>query len=334
MDPATEILIPEGVWGPALAELATRRAIRQEPDLWRDRTALLAAAGGARALIVRNRTIVDAELLDAAPELRVVGRAGVGLDNIDVGAADAREIVVIAAGTANARSVAEYTLGAALALARTITVHDRRVRAGQWRRDLGIELAGRTWGVIGFGSTGRAVATLVSGVTHQVLAYDPYAPADHGAGQAARRVSLEVLLRESDIVSVHLPSTPSTRGLLDAATLAQMRPGSLLVSVGRGDVLNEESLASALAHGPLAGAALDVRATEPPTPGPLDDLDNVILTPHVAGLTQESQDRIVILLATEVDHLLDGAESDAAVGSLHRVPALPFVPAVSPGDTP
>lgn len=324
MGPTAEILIPEEVWGPPLADLATRRMIQRAPGLWQDRTALLGAVGDIRALIVRNQTKVDAELLDAAPGLRVVARAGVGLDNIDLDAADARGVVVIAAGTANARSVAEYTLALALALARTITIHDRRVRAGQWQRDWGIELAGRTWGVIGYGSTGRAVAGLVPAVVRRVLAYDPYVSPGNSA-EGARLVPFDVLLAESDIVSVHLPSLPGTRGLLASQALGRMRPGSLLVSVGRGDVIDEEALVAALTHGPLGGAALDVRRAEPPASGPLDDLDNVILTPHVAGLTHESQERIVRIIATEVDQLLAGAESDAAVGSLRRIP--PTTPA-------
>lgn len=317
----TDVLIPEDVWGPPFAELATKLDVVHEPDLWAARPRLLEAVRTARSLVVRNRTQVDAELLESAPLLGVVGRAGAGLDNIDLEAAEHHQVVVLAAAGVNARSVAEHTLGLALALARRTVAGDRLVREGRWERTLGIELADRTWGVVGFGATGRAVGSLAAALGMSVVAFDPYVDPANLRHLTPRipLVELDELLAHSDVVSLHLPSTPETRGLLDRARLSRMRTGSLLINVGRGDALDEAALAEALAAGPLAGAALDVRASEPPGPGPLDELDNVIFTPHVAGLTGESQERIIAFLAAELDSLFRGGECVGAVGSIRRI---------------
>lgn len=315
-----DVLIPEDVWGPSFDELATRLKVVHAPDLWAERPQLLDAVRTARALVVRNRTQVDAELLAAAPCLAAVARAGAGLDNIDLDAAERHRVVVVAAAGVNARSVAEHTMALALGLARQVVVGDRLVRQGRWERTPGVELAGRTWGVVGFGATGRAVASLVGAFGMQVVAFDPYVSGSPSSGPAVSLVTLEELSGCADVVSLHLPSTPETRGMFDAGRLRQLRAGSLLISVGRGDVLDEAALVEALRHGPLAGAALDVRAAEPPGPGPLDDLDNVIFTPHVAGLTHQSQERIVSFLAGELDRLFQGGESAGAVGATRRIP--------------
>lgn len=316
-----DVLIPEDVWGPPFAELATKLDVVHEPALWAERPRLLETLHTARALVVRNRTQVDAELLAAAPALQVVGRAGVGLDNIDLEAADRHRVVVVAPAGVNARSVAEHTLALALGLARHVVAGDRLVRDGRWERSVGIELADRTWGVVGFGATGRAVASLATGLGMSVVAYDPYVNAAllRHLARPVPLVGLDELLTQSDVVSLHLPSTPETRGLFDADRLGRMRAGSLLINVGRGDVLDEAALAEALIGGPLGGAALDVRTSEPPGPGPLDRLDNVILTPHVAGITQESQERITGFLAAELDTLFRGGETVGAAGSVRRI---------------
>lgn len=298
-----EIVVLEGVWGEPFEKLAATREVARDGEL-----------GGARALVVRNRTQVDAELLATAPSLQVVGRAGVGLDNIDVDAADARGVVVVAPLGANAVSVAEHTLALALALIRDVVGHDRSVRAGRWERTPGRELAGRTWGVLGFGATGRAVARMAAALGMRVLAYDPYVSDSSGVELA----DLPTVLGAADVLSVHLPATPATRGLLDQAALRSMRAGAVLVNVGRGEVVNEDALAAALRDGHLAGAALDVRAAEPPGPGPLDSAPNVIFTPHVAGITVESQQRILEILADDITAVLDGREAQHAVGRARR----------------
>lgn len=313
------IVVVEDVWGDALERLAETHEVRREPDAWIDPDLLCHAVAGADAVVVRNRARVTAELLAAAPRLRVVARAGTGLDNIDVAAADRAGVVVSAARGANAVSVAEHTLLLALALLRDLPRHDRAVRAGTWQRRPGRELSGRTWGLLGLGATGLAVAELLRGFGTRLLAHDPYVdPAGERVRTAGVTVrDLDTVLAESDVLSVHLPATDETRNLLDARLLDTVKPGAVLVSVGRGEVIDEHALADALTAGHLAGAGLDVRAVEPPEPGPLDDLPSVIHSPHVAGITTESQERIVSVLAEDVAAVLDGREARNAVGT-HR----------------
>ncbi|MPZ82799.1 MAG: phosphoglycerate dehydrogenase [Actinophytocola sp.] len=307
-----DVVIPEDVWGAPFEQLSEEYTVHAEPQLWSDRKALAQRLAGARALVVRNQTKVDAELLAAAPDLRIVARAGVGLDNIDVAAADAAGVVVVSPRGENAQSVAEYAVGTVLALVRDLVGHDRAVRAGRWDRHFGRELHGRTWGLLGAGATGMAVARLARGFGMTVLAYDPYVTR---ADDAVRLAPLEEVVAGSDVVSIHLPATEETVGLVGAGLLARMRPGAVLVNVGRGEVVDEHALADALEHGALAGAALDVRTAEPPTLGRLERLDNVLLTPHIAGLTEQSQARIMRALADDVRAVLSGGRAANAVGA-------------------
>lgn len=312
-----DVVVLEGVWGAPLADLAGRLSVVRDTDAWQEPEQLRKVLSGARALVVRNRTQVTRELLASCPDLTLVARAGVGLDNIDVTAADELGVVVVAPLGANAVSVAEHSLGLALALSRKIAVLDRATRAGGWDRLPGRELAGRTWGVLGAGATGRACARLARALGMEVLAYDPYVPADHPemVELGLRLVSLEELAAAGDVVSCHLPATPDTRGLLDATFFAAMRPDALLVNVGRGEVVDEDALVAALIAGELGGAGLDVRSSEPPKPGGLEVLDNVVLTPHVAGITAESQHRILEILAADTRSVLTGGTAANAVGS-------------------
>lgn len=322
-----DVVVTEDLWGEAFDALAADFDVRREPELWADRAALSAALRSARAVVVRNRTQVDAELIAGCERLAVIGRAGVGLDNIDVAAADERGVVVVAPLGANARSVAELALGLALDLARGISRLDRGVRAGGWDRTAGWELAGRTWGLLGAGATGRAVAELATAIGMRVLAYDPYADAERLAASRIESADVDAVLARSDVISVHLPSTPQTRGFLGADALARMRPTALLINVGRGDVVDEAALAAALRSGALGGAGLDVRASEPPGESRLSaldglsTLDNVVSTPHIAGVTAESQARITDVLAADIRSVLDGGEAASAVGSVTRVVA-------------
>lgn len=310
-----DIVITEDVWADELAERFRDRSVLRQPDAWSDRQQLRALAAGARALVVRNRTLVDRELLVAAPRLEVIGRFGAGLDNIDMPAADAGGVVIVAAAGANAVSVAEHTAALALALSRQLTEHDAAVRSGRWQRTPGRELAGRTWGLLGAGATGRAVARIAGALRMPVRGYDPYA--DPAAVRAAgiELVGLDDLLATADVLSVHLPLTPCTRNLIGSEALARLRPGSLLINVGRGEVVDEAALASALRSGQVGGAGLDVRTAEPPSPGPLDDAPNVIFTPHVAGVTRESQRRIASIIAEDVIAVLDGKAATHAAGA-------------------
>ncbi|PSL00636.1 D-3-phosphoglycerate dehydrogenase/(S)-sulfolactate dehydrogenase [Murinocardiopsis flavida] len=313
----TDVTVVEDVWGAAFDTLSARRDIRYLPDAWSDPAALRDAVRGTRALVVRNRTPVTRDLLAAAPDLRVVARAGVGLDNIDLAAAAEHGVVVAAALGANAVSVAEHTLGLALAVARRTVELDGAVRTGAWRRTPGRELAGGVWGTLSAGATARATLRLARGLGMRAIAYDPYLdPADPRLAELGCELHpLDRVLARSDVLSVHLPATPDTRGLLDARRIALMGEHAILVSAGRGEVVDEDALADALAAGRPAGAALDVRSTEPPVPGRLEAMANVVLTPHVAGITTDSQERIAGLLCADIDAVLAGGAARNAVAA-------------------
>lgn len=309
------ILISEDVWSEDFAALKLRFPIRHEPDLWNRKSDLITALQDCQALVVRNRTQVTRELIEAAPKLRIIARAGVGLDNIDIKGADEYGVAVVAALGINAVAVAELTLGLAIALARNISERDRNTRFGGWNRSAGTELSGKTWGILGYGATGRAVAKLLSGFGCKILAYDPFVKEASGG---VTLTDLNHVIEESEILSIHLPATDETRNLINQDLLLKMRNDLLLVNVGRGEVINEADLESALRMRVIAGAALDVRAEEPPTDDLFKDLDNVILTPHIAGITKESQAAINRTLVREIELALTGQAQNHAVGSVKQ----------------
>jgi D-3-phosphoglycerate dehydrogenase/(S)-sulfolactate dehydrogenase len=261
---------------------------------------------------------VTAEIIAAAPHLKVIARAGVGLDNIDIKAADAAGVVVVAGLGANAVSVGELTLGLALSLLRSIPTHDVATREGKWIRTPGRELSGLTWGLLGCGATGMATARLIQGFNCKVLGYDPFVKADDPRlpGLQMSMHSLEDVLKGADVVSIHMPSTPQTNNTINSTTLALMKPSAIIVNVGRGEVINEADLIPALKAKIISGAALDVRAQEPPVVGELETLSNVILAPHVAGITAESQLRINEILTANIELMLTGKAAINAVGSI------------------
>ncbi len=306
------ILISEDVWGTPFQKLEGSFPIIRNDDLWNDPEKLKASLKDVTALVVRNRTKVTAEIIAAAPKLKVIARAGVGLDNIDIKAADAAGVVVVAGLGANAVSVGELTLGLALALLRNIPGHDVATHAGGWVRTPGRELSGLTWGLLGCGATGVATAKLIRGFNCNVLGYDPYAKNLAGI----ELTTFEDVLKRSDVVSIHMPSTPETNGTINAATLALMKPEAILVNVGRGEVINEADLISALQAKTIAGAALDVRAQEPPSTGEMEGISNLILTPHVAGITSQSQLRINEILTSNIELVLSSKPATHAVGAL------------------
>ncbi len=310
----TEMLAPPG---PELLE-ASGRPVKIEPTLWSEPARLHALLGEAEALIVRNQTRVTAELLDAAPRLRVVGRLGVGLDNIDLAAARARSITVSSARNANAIAVAEYVLAAMLHIARNFAAADASVRAGQWDRAQfgGSELWGRTLGLVGVGEIGRRVAKRAQSFGMTVLGYDPlvgpydFAPAE----QEITLLPLDELLARADVVSLHVPLVPATRYLIDAGRLAKMRSHAVLINTSRGGIIDETALFDALANGRLYRAVLDVSEVEPlPAQSPLRTCEAAILTPHVAGLTTEAQERTSRLVISDVLRVLSG---ERAIGEV------------------
>ena len=311
------VAVVEDVWGEALDQLAAELPVLVDPAAWMDSGKLARAAGNVRGLVVRNRTQVTRQLLEASPALEVVARAGVGLDNVDLDAADDLGVVVVTAAGANAASVAEHALAMALALARDLAGHDRRVREGRWERDLGRELAGRCWGVVGLGATGTATAALAAALGMEVVGYDPFIPPGQGP-PVERAGDLGALLARADVVSLHLALSPDTAGLIGADALNRMRPGSYLVNVARGGLVDEAALVQALRDGPLAAAALDVRASEPPPPGELEAERRVLLTPHVAGITAEAQERVVSVLAGDLRRVLAGEEARNPAGARRR----------------
>ncbi|HEY4998457.1 MAG TPA: hydroxyacid dehydrogenase [Usitatibacter sp.] len=303
---AARIVICEFMDAPAVEALRARFEVDYRPKLVDDPGALEGALPWADAWIVRNRTQVRGRLLEAAAHVRVVGRLGVGLDNIDLAACEARRIEVIPATGANAESVAEYVVTAALMLLRGAYSSTRAVEAGTWPRQTlsqGREAAGKVLGIVGLGSIGRLTARKAAAMGMRIVAYDPQlpagAPAWNEVGAAAR--PLEALLRESDVVSLHIPLTAETRGLLDHARLATMKPDAIVINTARGGIIDEGALAAMLREGRLGGAALDVFENEPLASGsPLAGAPRLLLTPHIAGVTVESNERVSALIAERV----------------------------------
>lgn len=287
-------------------------ALEEFADLMRpdrpDEPSILAVAPAANAIIVRVAPITAA-VIDAAPNLRCIQKHGVGVDSIDVDHATRRGIPVCFTPEANAASVAEFTVAAALALCKRLPDCDRLVRAGGWR-DIGQEPAreidGRTIGVIGGGRIGlRVLRAFTLGLDMQGLVFDPFVPAEVVRDYGGQPVdSLDELLRRSDIVTLHTPLTPETRHLINAERLAQMRPDAILVNTCRGPVVDERALAESLAGGTIAAAAIDVFENEPPVDSPLLQAPNLILSPHVAGITRESNVRTAAHCAAEVHRVL------------------------------
>lgn len=301
-----EIVICEFMQESAVATLATRFEVLSDPRLVDDRPGLLRLLRDARALIVRNRTRVDEELLAAAPALRVVGRLGVGLDNIDTAACAARSIQVIPATGANADSVAEYVLLAAGLLLRQAFAAGEEVADGHWPRakySEGHELAGKLLGLVGFGSVGQRTATKARAFGMRVAAYDPLLSPDDPVWRAlgTLRLGLDDLIAESDIVSLHLPLMDETRGLFDRERLGRMKRGAILINTARGGIVDEAALAEVLRFGRIGGAAIDVFAQEPlPARSALAGAPNALLTPHIAGVTVESNRRVSTMVAQKV----------------------------------
>ena len=293
----SEFIAPDGV-----ATLEASVDLLADATLVSDRARLLAAVADADALIVRDRTQVDVELLDAAPRLRTVGRLGVGTDNLDLETMKARGIAVHLATGANAISVAEHVIGALLFLARPSFATTARVIAGEWPRTelIGRELAGRTLGLLGFGATARAVAQRAAALGMAIVASDPVVT---DAGPGVTLLEPDALFAASDALSVHAPLLPSTRGLVGERTLGLMPVGALLVDTSRGGVVDHDAVVAALLSGHLAGAALDVHPVEPVDAAAgarYDGVPGLLLTPHLAGVTHESNVRISTVIADAV----------------------------------
>ncbi|WP_144639125.1 hydroxyacid dehydrogenase [Bordetella genomosp. 13] len=303
-----DIVVTEFMDEAALAPLAARYRVHYDPELHADAAAIVRLARGARALVVRNRTRVDAALLAGCPALRVVGRLGVGLDNIDLPACAARGIPVEAAVGTNDVSVAEHTFAALLWLHKSALRRTADVARGQWPRSPAgnNEIAGRTLGIIGLGRIGRRVAARALAFDLHVQACDPALEAGAFAAAGVRQASLDDLLRTSDIVSLHCPLNDSSRGMLDAARLSTLRPGAVLLNTARGGILDESAVVAMVRDGRLGGALLDVFGDEPlAADAGLADVPNLLLSAHTAGLTQEAFSRASHHVADRVRQTLD-----------------------------
>ena len=300
------IVITEFMDTAAVAQLQAAHSVLYDPTLVDDAPRLLLEAAKAHALIVRNRTQVRAGLLAALTRCKVIGRLGVGLDNIDVPACERRGLQVIPATGANALSVAEYVVTTALVLLRGAYLSSSAVAGGQWPRmalSNGREINDKTLGLIGFGNIGRLTARLARGLGMQVLAVDPQLALQHPAygEQGARRCTLDELVAQADVISLHVPLVDATRNLFDATRIQTMKRGAVLINTARGGIVDEAALAAALKSGHLGGAAIDVFGSEPlPLAEHFQNCPNLLLTPHIAGVSAEANERVSSMIADMV----------------------------------
>ena len=300
------IVITEFMDERAVAQLRAKHDVLYDPKLVDDGPRLLSEAANADVIVVRNRTQVRGALLAALQRCKVVGRLGVGLDNIDVPACEQRGMQVIPATGANALSVAEYVVGTAMLLLRGAYQSSAAVADGQWPRNAlsnGREIAGKTLGLVGFGSIGQLTAKLGRGLGMQVVAFDALMDADHPAfaDSGVRCGGLEEVIAMSDVVSLHVPLVDSTRGLFNAGRIAAMKKGAVLINTARGGIVDEGALAASLKAGHLGGAAIDVFDVEPlPVAPHFQGCPNLVLTPHIAGVSAESNERVSFLIAAKV----------------------------------
>ena len=300
-----DVVISEFMDKDIALEVLDKLDVLYDPTLVDDRAGLLETLAEARAIIVRNRTQVDSELLDHAPNLKVVGRLGVGLDNIDLAACKARNVVVCPATGANDVAVAEYAITAALILLRGVWSASDRMVAGEWPRTdlMGREMSGKRLGLIGFGSIARQVAARAAALGMPVSAFDPYLAADDPAWSDVHSSTLADLAADCDVISVHVPLTEETRHLIGVEFIGRMRAGAILINTARGGVVDESALIEALREGRLGGAALDVFESEPldgESGAAFAGVPNVLLTPHIAGITEEANQRVSLVTAQNV----------------------------------
>lgn len=273
-----------------------------------DRPALLEAIADAHAILVRSATKVDAEAIAAARSLKVIARAGVGLDNVDIKAATTAGVMVVNAPTSNIISAAELTVGHILSLARHIPAAHAALAQGEWKRSAytGVELYEKTVGIIGLGRIGALIAARLQAFGVEVIAYDPYITAARAQQLGVQTVSLDELLERSDFITIHMPKTPETTGMIGAEQLAKMKPSAYVVNVARGGLIDEDALHDALVAGTIAGAGLDVFVQEPPKESPLLALPNVVVTPHLGASTDEAQEKAGVSVAKSVRLALAG----------------------------
>lgn len=330
---AKRVLVSDAL-SPASLELFRSRGIEADyrPELGKDRHALADAIDAYDGLAIRSTTRVDKALIARAERLKVVGRAGVGVDNVDVAAATARGVIVMNTPFGNSITTAEHTMALMLALARQIPAADASTRDGKWEKNrfMGVELAGKTLGLIGCGNVGANVATRALGFAMRVVAYDPFLTEERALRLGVEQVALDALLARADFITLHTPLTAKTRGLIDAQALKKTKRGVRIVNCARGGLVDEAALVAALDEGHVAGAALDVFETEPARENPLFSRQNVVCTPHLGASTVEAQEKVALQVAEQIsDFLSRGAIVNAvnfpSIGAEEAPRLAPFV---------
>jgi len=310
-----KVLISDAL-SPAAVAIFKDRGIEVEfqPALGKDKEKFAAAINGFDGLAIRSATKVTAKVLEKATSLKVIGRAGIGVDNVDIPAATAHGVIVMNTPFGNSITTAEHAITLMLSLARQIPEADASTRAGKWEKNkfLGVEIFGKTLGIIGCGNIGSIVAERAIGLKMKVISYDPYLSAERALDLGVEKVELDELLRRADFLTLHTPLTEKTRNIINAGSLARMKKGARLVNCARGDLVDEAALFEALESGHLAGAALDVFVEEPATHSPLFALPNVVCTPHLGASTTEAQENVALQIAEQMsDYLLRGAIANA-----------------------
>ena len=312
---APKVLISDALSPAAVAIFKDRGLdVEFQPNLGKDKDKLAATINGFDGLAIRSATKVTGKLLEQAKNLKVIGRAGIGVDNVDIPAATARGIIVMNTPFGNSITTAEHAISLMLALARQIPEADSSTRAGKWEKNkfLGVEIFGKTLGIIGCGNVGSIVADRALGLKMKVIAYDPFLSGERALKLGVEKVELDELWRRADFITLHTPLTEKTRNIINAETLAHMRRGVRLINCARGELIDDAALAAALKSGHVAGAALDVFREEPATQSVLFGLPNVVCTPHLGASTMEAQENIALQIAEQMsDYLLRGAISNA-----------------------
>jgi D-3-phosphoglycerate dehydrogenase / 2-oxoglutarate reductase len=312
---APRVLISDAL-SPAAVQIFKDRGVEVDfqPNLGKDKEKLAEIIDGFDGLAVRSATKVTSKIIDRAKKLKVVGRAGIGVDNVDIPAATAKGIIVMNTPFGNSITTAEHAITLMLALARQIPQADASTQAGKWEKNrfMGVEITGKTLGIIGCGNIGAIVADRALGLRMKVIAYDPFLSPERAADIGVEKVDLEDLLRRADFITLHTPLTEKTKNILDAKAIAKTRKGVRIINCARGGLIDEAALRAALDSGHVAGAAFDVFVTEPATENPLFGHPNVICTPHLGASTNEAQENVALQIAEQMsDYLLRGAISNA-----------------------
>jgi D-3-phosphoglycerate dehydrogenase / 2-oxoglutarate reductase len=312
---APRVLITDALSPAAVAIFKNRGLdVDFQPNLGKDKDKLAATINGFDGLAIRSATKVTGKLLEQAKGLKVIGRAGIGVDNVDIAAATARGIIVMNTPFGNSITTAEHAITLMLALARQIPEADTSTRAGKWEKNkfLGVEIFGKTLGIIGCGNVGSIVADRAIGLKMKVIAYDPFLSTERALKLGVEKVELDELWRRADFITLHTPLTDKTRNIVNAETLSQMKRGVRLINCARGELVDDAALSAALKSGHVAGAALDVFREEPATQSVLFGLPNVVCTPHLGASTMEAQENVALQIAEQMsDYLLRGAITNA-----------------------